>query len=83
MNQDKQDVKPDGKMKREDYRGMYHFVCECGGQMATNGQALDIAIMGDKYFRCPNRFYNKCNRSYSARQFKELAHYSYPPKFGE
>lgn len=67
------------KMTADDYKGMYHFVCECGGSMAINGQLLDNAIFSNKAFRCPNRFYSKCNRVYSATQFKQMALFIPPP----
>ena len=68
----------DRKMRREQYSGMYHFVCSCGQGMATNGDLLSNAITSGKYYRCPNHLYGKCNKSYSAEQFKEQAHWSKP-----
>lgn len=53
--------------------GMYHFICVCGGSMATNGKLLEEAIIGNKGFRCPNKLYGKCNRTYSAIQFRDMA----------
>lgn len=73
--------KSDGKMKREDYWGIYVFECSCGGRIATNGQRLSEAIAGAKYFRCPNHLYGTCVKSYSAELFKMAAEFipAHPP----
>lgn len=69
------------KMTREDYWGMYSFECSCGGRMSINGQRLSEAIVGAKSFRCPNHFYNKCNKSYAAAHFKKIALHIPPTTF--
>lgn len=53
--------------------GMYHLICECGAGMATNGQLLRTDIIAGMSYRCPNRLYGKCNRTYSAQYFKDHA----------
>ena len=67
--------KTDGKMKRENYWGIYDFQCSCGAGMATNGERLSKAIAENLYYRCPNHLYGKCNKSYSAQEFKRTAHF--------
>ena len=66
------------KMTKDDYWGMHVLECSCGGIMSINGQLLSVAISEQKYFHCPNRFYNKCNKSYSAGHFKSLSEYIKP-----
>jgi len=68
--------KKDGKMKKDDYWGMYVFECFCGARMATNGQRLSEAIAGAKYFKCPNQFYNLCKKTYAAEHFKRVAEFT-------
>ena len=65
--------------------GIYHFICECGAGMANNKEAIDNAVFSinaDKmYIHCPNKFYGKCNRSYSVKQFKAKALFIPPQNF--
>lgn len=69
------------KMTKEDYQGMYSFVCECGVSMAINGQLLDRALFSGRYIKCPNRLYQKCNKSYSAKYFKDNSLFIPPQNF--
>lgn len=64
-------------------RGMYHFSCSCGGAMAVNGALLDLAIAQNKedgryVYKCPNRLYGKCNKSYSPEYIRDHAKFIPP-----
>ena len=74
MKQKEDILKPDNV-------GMYHFVCECGGGMAINLTNLNAAMFQDKYFKCPNKLYGKCNRSYSAKILKDKSLFIPPQNF--
>jgi len=59
--------------------GMYIFTCKCSekvsSEIVTNAALLTKDIEENKYYRCPNVMYEKCNKTYSAEHFRKFAKY--------